>query len=61
MVVAQAAINDSCVFIIELGNWITQEYQDMLGRGAESTEIWKLILHCVREVFAELNVAHILG
>ena len=46
---------------LELGNRITQEYQDMLGCGAEAIEIWKLISHCMREVFAELRISCIVG
>ena len=49
--VSHTAIGESALFLQALGNWITQEYQDLVGRGSEEVQAWQLISHCVRAIF----------
>ena len=61
LMVSHTAIGESALFLQALGNWITQEFQDLVGRGSEEVQAWQLISHCVRAIFSELHQARLPG
>ena len=54
--IALTMINESAMFITELVNWVTAQYLQLVGRGGNPEEVWKLLCQSVRAVFRALHV-----
>eukprot|EP00978_Attheya_sp_CCMP212_P017130 scaffold45488_cov40-Attheya_sp.AAC.2 len=54
-VVAEAMLTDSHAFLIELCNWVTRKYSELLMRTESNAEtVWSLVAHDIRVIFQML-------
>ena len=54
--IALTMINGSAMFINKLVNWVTAQYLQLVGRGGNPEEVWRLLCQSVRAVFRALHV-----
>jgi len=52
LLVALNMITTSHQFVIPFSNWISQEFQDQVGRGGHRESVWKLLCQSVRKIFS---------
>ena len=60
-IVAHTIIINWTRFLVAFCEWVTRENNDLVGRGADSKDAWKLLSHCVRTVFKGLNKYRMVG
>jgi len=61
LLVATTMITKSASFWVELANWVTQTYRDLVGRGGHPKDTWRLLYQSLMNFFHELYVAREAG
>jgi hypothetical protein len=61
LMVATEMIIKSALFLTEMANWMSSQYSDLVGRGGNPEDTWKLISQSIRAIFAKLHAARIAG
>mmetsp|Transcript_27805 Transcript_27805/g.36248 ORF Transcript_27805/g.36248 Transcript_27805/m.36248 type:complete len:197 (+) Transcript_27805:1030-1620(+) len=55
--VSSTMITESSSFWVHLATWVSQLYHDLVGRGGNPVNTWKLVCQSLRKIFHELYVA----
>jgi hypothetical protein len=61
LMVTTEMITKSALFLREMSNWMSSQYTDLVGRGGDPHDTWKLISQSVQAIFAELHTGRISG
>jgi len=61
LLVALDMIATSYQFVIAFLNWLSQEFQDLVGRGGDKDTTWKLLCQSIQKIFTTLHSARQAG